>query len=61
MGGVAPREYGFEGQCGLTAGIPQDWEIQKLHSWRAHTGSHVHQDKGNKSSGPIKDWARITC
>ena len=52
MGGGAPRESGTEDQQGLTAGIPKDWGKQKLHSWRAHTGCHVHQDPGKKAVTP---------
>ena len=44
-----PRASGFEGQWGLIAGIPQDWGKQKLHSWREHTRSSVHQDPGKKA------------
>lgn len=39
MGGEgASRKSGFEGQQGLTTGIPQDWRKQKLRTWRAHKG-----------------------
>ena len=48
-GGGAPKASGFEGQQGLIAGIPQDWGKQRLHSWRVHTKSHVHQDPGKKA------------
>ena len=34
-----PRTSDFEEQWGMIGGIPQDCEKQKLHSWRAHTGS----------------------
>ena len=44
-----PRESGFEGQRGLTAEIVQDWRKQKLYPWRMHTGSHTHQNPGNKA------------
>ena len=47
-GGGAPRAFGFEGQRGLTAGAPQDWGKQRLHSWKAHTRSHAHWDPGLK-------------
>ena len=61
MGGGDARESGFESQEGLTAGLPQDWEKQKLHSWMAHRRSHAHQNPGEKSSDLIKAWARYTC
>ena len=44
-----PRDTVFEGQWGLIAGIPHNWGKQKLHSWRVHTRSHVHQDPGKKA------------
>ena len=52
MGGGVLRESGFEGQQGLITGLPQDWGRQKLHSWRAHTKSCVHQDPGEKAVTP---------
>ena len=53
-GGGAPRESGYEGQRGLITGFPQDWDKQKLHSWRKHTGSHAHQDPGKKAVTSLK-------
>ena len=44
--GGAPRAFGFEGQQGLIAGAPGDWEKQRLHSWKAHTGSFTCWDPG---------------
>ena len=40
LGGLAqglgiPRDSDFEGQHDLITGLPQDWDKQKLHSWRA--------------------------
>ena len=61
ISGSPARESGFEGQWGLTAGIPQDQGRQKLQSWRAHTGSRAHQDPGEKISDLIRDWARLIC
>ena len=58
--GGAPRAFGFEGQQGLSAGAPQDWGKQRLHSWRAHTRFHVHWDPG-QSSDSTGAWARSTC
>ena len=52
MGRGDPRESGFETQWGLTAGLPQDWGKQKLHSWRAHTRSCAHQDPGKEAVTP---------
>ena len=37
MGGGIPRESDFEGWWDLIAGIWQDLEKQRLHSWRPHT------------------------
>ena len=34
-----PRDSDFEGQHDLITGLPQDWDKQKLHSWRAQTKS----------------------
>ena len=48
-GGRGPRKSGFEGQWSLITEIPQDWGKQKLHSWRAHTRSYMHQDPRNKA------------
>ena len=59
--GEVPRESGFEDQWGLVAGLPQDWEKQKLHSWRAHMESCVQKDPGEKSSDPIRAGVRPTC
>ena len=53
MGGGTSREPGFEGQQGWTAGIPQDWEKQKLHSGRLHGRSYAHE-------GPVKKTNRPT-
>ena len=36
-GGGIPRESDFESYRDLTAGLRQDWEKQRLHSWMAHT------------------------
>ena len=44
----APTAFGFGGQWGLIAGTPQDLGKQKLHSWRVHINSCVHQDPGEK-------------
>ena len=54
-GGGVPTAIDFEGQWGSTAGAPQDWGKQRLHSWRAHTRT---QGKSGDSTGA---WARITC
>lgn len=37
---------GFEGQQGLITGIPYNWRVQKLHSWRVYTRSPVHEKPG---------------
>ena len=49
MRGKVPRESGFEGQCSLTPEFPQDWWKQKLHYWKVHTKSHLHQDPEQKA------------
>ena len=49
-GGV-PGESGFEGQKGLTAGLPQDLGKQKLHSWKIHKVSYV-LGQGKKAMTP---------
>ena len=58
--GEDPRASGFEGRRGMSAGAPQDWGKQRLHSWRAHTRFHVHWATG-QSSDSIGDWIRWTC
>ena len=40
----------------MSAGAPKDWEKQRLHSWRVHTGFHVHWDP-EQSSDYIGSWA----
>ena len=35
-----------------TTEISQDWGKQKLHYWRAHTGSKTHQDSGENVMNP---------
>ena len=59
-GGRGPRKSGFEGQWSLITGIPQDWGKQKLHSWRAHTRSYVHQDPRNKAGTSKCCWSSST-
>ena len=45
----APRAFGFQSWQGLSAGAPQDWGKQGLHSWRVH--------KVSCSLGPrAKQW-----
>ena len=34
--------FGIEGRLGLCAGATQDLGKQRFHSWKAHTGFHVH-------------------
>ena len=46
MGGGGPRESAFESQWGLITRIPLNVGKQKLHSWRAHKTSCVHQPRG---------------
>ena len=40
--GKTPRAFSLQDQWDLSAGAPQDWGKQRLHSWRAHTRSHMH-------------------
>ena len=59
LGGRTPRGFSLEGQWGLSAGAPQGWGKQRLHSWRMHTRSHVHLDPA-QSSTFIGTWDRPT-
>ena len=59
LGGLAqglgiPRDSDFEGQHDLITGLPQDWDKQKLHSWRAQTKFCSYQDPGERSSDPTE-------
>ena len=56
-----PRESGFGGQWGLIIGLPEDWEKQRLQSWRTHTKFCAHQDPEERSIDPIGDWNKTTC
>ena len=38
---------------------PQDWGNRD--SWRTHTKSCAHQDPGERSCDPTRDWARLAC
>ena len=58
-GGGGPRKSGFEGQWSLIIGIPQDWGKQKLHSWRAHKRSCMHQDPRNKAGTSKESVAEV--
>ena len=40
----------------LTTELPWDWETD---SWRAQAEPCVHQDPGERSSGPTRDWPRL--
>lgn len=35
-------------------------QVTETPLWRKHTKSHAQQDAGDKSSDPIRDWARPT-
>ena len=52
------RESDFKSQWDLiteiSTGLGKD-------SWRAQAKSCVHQDPGEMSSNPTRDWARLTC
>jgi len=54
-----PREFDFEGQQGLITELTQDWGNRDC--WRAQTKSFLHQDPGERSSDPTRDWARLAC
>ena len=54
----ALRAFGFEGQWGLSAGAPQNWGEERLHSWGLHTRFHVHGDPG-QSSDSTGAWADL--
>ena len=47
-GGVIPRAFSFGGQQDLIRGTRKDWGKQRLHVWRVHTGSHMHQNTGQE-------------
>ena len=51
-----PREFDFGGQWDLIIEFTQDWETD---SCRAQTKPCVHQDPGERSSDPTKDWPRL--
>ena len=55
-----PGEAYTEDQQGLSAATPQDWGKQILHSWRVHTGFHVHWVPG-QSRDSTGIWVRPTC
>ena len=57
-GGRTPRAFGFEGQTSLSAGTPQAWEKERLHSWRVHTRPHVHWDPPQSNTFKI---GRASC
>ena len=40
--------------------VQQTWVWQKP-SWRTQTEPCVHQDPGERSSDPIRDWSRLAC
>ena len=56
LGRGAPGAFVIEGQWGLSAGAPQDWRKQRLHSWWVHTGFHMHWVPG-QSRDSIRIWA----
>ena len=45
----AHGKSGFEGQWGLTAGIPEDWGKQKLYSWGLTQGLLHTRTQGKKA------------
>ena len=53
-----PREYDLGGQWDLITEPPQDWGNSL---WRAQTKPCVHQDPGERSSDPTRDWHRLAC
>ena len=55
-----PRESGLEVQQDLVIELPQDWGMQRLHSWRAQTKSCAHQDSEEKSNDPRGHWTKTT-
>ena len=50
-------EYGLQRQQDLIIGLPEDWGIQRLQSWRAQTNFCLHQDP-EKSSDPKETEAK---
>ena len=53
-----PREFDFGGQWDLIIEFTQDWETD---SCGAQTKPCVHQDPGERSSDPTRDWHRLAC
>ena len=54
-----PRESDFEGQQDLITEFPQAWGSRD--SWRKQRKPCVHQDPGERSSDPTRDWGRLGC
>ena len=52
-------ESDFECQQDLITELPQNWG--KWDSQRAQTKPCAHQDPGESSSDPTRDWARVAC
>ena len=52
------REFDFEGQWDLITQLPQDWGSRPLEDT---TKPWVHQEPGERSSDPTRDWARLAC
>ena len=57
LGERAPGAFDIEGQWGLCAGAPQDWEKHRAHSKKVHTAFHMHWVPG-KSRDSIGIWVR---
>ena len=58
LGERAPGASGIEGQWGLCAGAPRDWGKWRPHSWKVHTGFHVHWVTG-QSRGSMGIWVGL--
>ena len=62
--GIQQRDW--ESPENLTLKASRIW-LQNFHrtgetdSWRAQTKPCAHQDPGERSSGPTRDWARLLC
>ena len=56
-----PWESDLEDQWDLIIGLPEDWEKQRLQSWRVRTKFCTHQDPEERSSDPIGYWTKTTC
>ena len=53
-----PREFDFGSQWDFIIEFPQDWGIKLLEGTNK---TCVHQDPGERSNDPTRDWPRLAC